>query len=326
MADEVTPASARVRTRADRAAAPVVARPSLRGSSENRLGERLIRGLLMACGLLSIATTLAIVAVLIGETLSFFQEVSPLDFFVGTEWAPLFEPQHFGVLPLVGGTMMIAGIAMLVAVPIGLASAIYLSMYARPRVRMVVKPALEIIAGIPTVVLGYFGLTFISPEIVQRLFPDAGLFNALTAGIAVGILTIPLVSSLSEDALQAVPKSLRDGGLALGATTYEVSTRIMVPAALSGIMASIILAFSRAVGETMIVVLTSGGTPNLSANPLEAMQAMTGYIVQISLGDTPRGGTEYQTLFAVGFTLFLMTLALNIVSMWVTRRFREEYE
>jgi phosphate transport system permease protein len=299
---------------------------SLRGSSENRLGERVIRGLLMLCGLLSVATTFAIVAVLIGETVSFFADVSPVDFFTGTEWAPTFTPAKFGVLPLIVGTLQIAIIAICISIPIGLASAIYLAMYAPERVRAILKPALEVLAGIPTVVYGYFALTFITPAIIQRIFEDARVFNALSAGIAVGIMTIPMVSSLSEDALQAVPRSLRDGALALGATKFEVSTRVMVPAALSGIMASIILAFSRAVGETMIVALAAGATPRFTFNPLESIQTMTGFIVQISLGDTPRGTLEYKTLFAVGFTLFLMTLAMNAISLWLTSKFREEYE
>lgn len=299
---------------------------SLRGASENRLSERVIRGLLMFCGLLSVATTFAIVAVLIGETARFFAEVSPVDFFTGTEWAPTFTPAKFGVLPLIVGTLQIAFIAICISIPIGLASAIYLSMYAPERVRAVLKPALEVLAGIPTVVYGYFALTFITPTIVQRIFEDARVFNALSAGIAVGIMTIPMVSSLSEDALQAVPKSLRDGALALGATKFEVSTKVMVPAALSGIMASIILAFSRAVGETMIVALAAGATPKFSFNPLESIQTMTGFIVQISLGDTPRGSLEYKTLFAVGFTLFVLTLVMNAISLWLTSKFREEYE
>ena len=299
---------------------------SLRGSSENRPVERIIRFLLMMCGLLSVVTTFAIVAVLIEETVRFFIDVSPVDFFFGTRWAPLLQPQSFGVLPLVVGTLQIAFFAMLVAVPIGLASAIYLSMYAPERVRMVVKPLLEILAGVPTVVYGYFALTFITPTIIRNIWGDAGVFNALSAGIAVGIMIIPMVSSLSEDAIQAVPRSLRDGALALGATKFEVSTRVMVPAALSGIMASCILALSRAVGETMIVVLAAGGTPRFEWDPLGPLQTMTAYIVQISLGDTPRGGIEYKTLFAVGFTLFLITLFMNIISQRVTARFREEYD
>ena len=308
------------------AAAPIMGTRSLRGSTENRPIERLIRGLLATCGLLSVATTFAIVAVLIGETAGFFAEVSPVDFFTGTTWTPLFVPQSFGVLPLVVGTIQIAVFALLVSVPLGLASAIYLAMYAPPRVRAVVKPLLEVLAGIPTVVYGYFALTFITPTIIKNIWADVGVFNALSAGIAVGIMTIPMVSSLSEDALQAVPRSLRDGALALGATKYEVSTKVMVPAALSGIMASIILAFSRAIGETMIVVLAAGSTPKFTFNPLESIQTMTGFIVQISLGDTPRGTIEYKTLFAVGFTLFLLTLLMNVLSSWVTRRFREVYE
>ncbi len=305
---------------------PGMASRSLRGSTENRPIERFIRGLLTVCGLISVVTTFAIIAVLIEETLRFFAEVSPVDFFTGTTWTPLFVPQNFGVLPLVVGTIQIAVFALLVSVPIGLASAIYLSMYASPRVRAIVKPVLEVLAGIPTVVYGYFALTFITPNIIKGIWSDTPVFNALSAGLAVGIMTIPMVSSLSEDAIQAVPRSLRDGALALGATKFEVSTRVMVPAALSGIMASIILAFSRAIGETMIVVLAAGATPKFTFNPLESIQTMTGYIVQISLGDTPRGTIEYHTLFAVGFTLFLLTLLMNILSAWVTRRFREAYE
>jgi phosphate transport system permease protein len=306
-------------------ARPSVAARPLRGSSENRLGERLIRSLLLLCGLLSVATTLGIVLVLIVETVRFFGEVSIVDYLTGTDWAPTFTPQRFGVLPLVAGTVQIAVIAVLISIPFGLASAIYLSMYAPERVRSVLKPALEILAGIPTVVYGYFALTFITPVIIQPFF-DTLPFNALSAGIAIGIMTIPMVSSLSEDALQAVPRSLRDGALALGATRFEVSTRVMVPAALSGIMASFILAFSRAVGETMIVALAAGATPRFSFNPLDSVQTMTGYIVQISLGDTPRGTLEYNTLFAVGFTLFVLTLLMNVLSLWLTERFREEYE
>ncbi len=301
-------------------------RPLVGKRAENRIIERITRGILALCALLSIVTTVSIVLVLIFETLEFFRVVSPWDFYTGTKWTPLFEPASYGVLPLIAGTLQIALAAMVVSIPIGLATAIYLSMYARPRVRAVVKPLLEILAGIPTVVYGYFALTFISPEIIQRIFPEAGVFNALSAGIVVGIMVVPMVSSLSEDAIQAVPKDLRDGGFALGATKFEVSTRVMVPAALSGITASFILAFSRAIGETMIVVLAAGATPNFTMNPLESIQTMTAYIVQISLGDVPRGTIEYQTLFAVGFTLFLFTLLMNILSALLVRRFREEYE
>ena len=302
------------------------ARPLTGTSMEGRIGERIVRGLLFLCAAISILTTIGIVLILIVETFGFFERVSPWEFFTGTVWTPLFNNAEYGVLPLVGGTLWVALIAILVAIPIGLSAAIYLSMYAPRRVRNVVKPSLEILAGIPTVVLGYFALTFISPEIVQKIVPGVGLFSALAAGITVGILIIPLISSLSEDALHAVPRDLRDGAYALGATKLEVSTRVMVPAAFSGIAASIILALSRAIGETMIVVLVSGGIPAWTNDPREPMQAMTAYIVQISSGDVPRGGIEYQTLFAVGFTLFLMTLALNIASYFIVKRFREVYE
>ncbi len=302
------------------------ARPLTGSSMESRFSERVVRGLLFICAALSILTTVGIVLILFVETIGFFERVSLWEFLTVTEWTPLFNNAKYGVLPLVAGTMWVAVIAIAVAIPIGLSAAIYLSMYAPRGVRNVIKPALEILAGIPTVVLGYFALTFISPEFVQRVFSDTRLFSALAAGITVGILIIPLISSLSEDALQAVPSGLRDGAYALGATKLEVSTRVMVPAAFSGIAASIILALSRAIGETMIVVLVAGGTPNWSADPRESMQAMTAYIVQISSGDVPRGGVEYQTLFAVGLTLFLITLALNVASYFIVKRFREVYE
>jgi|SRR5690606_35716580 len=298
----------------------------LTGSSEGRIGERLVRGFLFLCAALSVATTAGIVFVLIFETLAFFEEVSPIEFFSGTTWTPLFNDAEYGVLPLVAGTFVISLIALLVAVPIGLGAAIYLSMYAPRRVRTIVKPTLEVLAGIPTVVFGYFALTFVTPNVVQRVFPEAGVYNALAAGLTVGVLIIPLISSLSEDALQAVPRDLRDGAYALGATKLETSVRVMVPAAFSGIIASIILALSRAVGETMVVLLASGGSPNWTLDARESMQTMTAYIAQIAGGDVARGTIEYKTLFAVGFTLFLITLLLNIASHFIVRRFREVYE
>ncbi|MEZ4521845.1 MAG: phosphate ABC transporter permease subunit PstC [Thermomicrobiales bacterium] len=298
----------------------------LTGSSEGRIVERLVRGFLFLCATVSVATTAGIVFVLIFETMSFFEKVSPWEFYTGTTWTALFNNAEYGVLPLVAGTLVVSIIALIVALPVGLAAAIYLSMYAPRRLRSVVKPALEVLAGIPTVVFGYFALTFVTPQIVQRIFPDANVFNALSAGLTVGFLIIPLVSSLSEDALQAVPRDLRDGAFALGATKFEVATRVMVPAAFSGIVASVILAFSRAIGETMIVVLASGGIPNWTIDARESMQTMTAYIVQISSGDVARGTTKYETLFAVGFTLFLMTLVLNIASHFLVQKFREVYE
>ena len=281
---------------------------------------------LFACASLSIFTTFAIIVVLLEETIAFFGEVSIVDFFTGTKWTPLFKPASYGVLPLLGGTLLISFLGALFAVPIGLLTAVFLSEYAPGWLRSMVKPVLEVLAGIPTVVLGFFALTFLARDIVQPLFGTSQIFSALSASIAVGIMIIPLISSLSEDAMAAVPRSLRDGAYALGATRFEVARRVVVPAALSGILAAFILGISRAVGETMIVALAAGSTPNLTFNPLEAVQTMTAYIVQVSLGDTPQGSIEFRTIFAVGMTLFLMTLGMNIVSQYLLHKFREVYE
>ncbi|MEX1255441.1 MAG: phosphate ABC transporter permease subunit PstC [Dehalococcoidia bacterium] len=291
-----------------------------------RAREAVIYLSLFSCAIVSVITTFAIVFTLIAESLSFFEEVSLVEFLTGTQWTPLFTIQHFGVLPLLGATMLISVLAMLVAVPLGLLAAIYLSEYAPSGLRAVVKPVLEVLAGIPTVVYGYFALTFLTPNVLRGLFTDIAPFNALAASIAMGIMILPLVSSLSEDAMRAVPQSLREGAYGLGANRFEVATRVVVPAALSGIVAASILAMSRAVGETMIVAIAAGNQPNLSWNPLEGMQAMTAYIVQVSLGDTPRGSVEYDTIFAVGILLFAVTLLLNIGAQWFLSRFREEYE
>lgn len=280
--------------------------------------------LLFICASVSIMTTIGIVVTLLTETYQFFKTIPIMDFLFGTKWSPLIPPKSFGVLPLLTGTLMITVIACLVAVPIGLASAIYLSEYAPKKVRKVIKPILEVLAGVPTIVYGYFALSLITP-IIQSIFPSAGIFNALSAGIVVGIMIIPMVSSLSEDAMSSVPRSLRDGAYALGATRFEVALKIVVPAALSGIVASAVLAFSRAIGETMIVTLAAGSTPNMTANPLDSIQTMTAYIVQVSLGDTPHGTVEYGSIFAVGMTLFVITFLLNILAQYVARRFREEY-
>ncbi|MPZ49481.1 MAG: phosphate ABC transporter permease subunit PstC [Dehalococcoidia bacterium] len=298
-----------------------------KGFSAQRARELPIYAFLFCCAALSIVTTFGIVIVLFEETYSFFKEVSIVEFLTGTEWTPLFTEKHFGVLPLLNATMFMAVGAMFIALPFGLASAIYLSEYAPQTVRSIVKPILEILAGIPTVVYGYFALQFISPEIVQFIFgSDTSIFNAMAASIAMGIMILPLVSSLSEDAMRAVPRSLREGAYGLGANRFEVATRVVFPAALSGIVAASILAISRAVGETMIVALVAGQIPNFSWNPLEAMAAMTAYIVQVSLGETPRGTIEYSTIFAIGSMLFVTTLVLNILAQWLLARFREEYE
>ncbi len=282
-------------------------------------------GLLLLCAAVSVLTTIGIVAVLVTEAAAFFARVSPIEFLTGTRWAPLVEPRQFGVLPLLAGSALIAVGAAVIALPIGLLSAIYLSEYAPARVRAIVKPTLEVLAGIPTVVFGYFALTFITP-LLRGVWPQTELFNAASASIVVGLMIVPLISSLSEDALSAVPRTLREGAYALGATRLEVATRTVVPAALSGIVASFILALSRALGETMAVVIAAGATPRLTLNPLEGVQTMTAYIVQVSMGEVPVGTVEYRTLFAVGLTLFAITLGMNIVSGWVLRRFRQVYE
>ena len=281
--------------------------------------------LLFVCGIVSILTTVGIVVVLVTESAGFFREIPIAEFLTGTRWSPLFADQHFGILPLLNGTLLIAAGSMLIALPVGLTSAIYLSEYASPRVRAVVKPVLEVLAGIPTVVYGYFALTLITP-LIRMVFPTTGIFNAASGAIVVGIMIIPMVASLSEDALSAVPVSLREAAYGLGATKLEVSTRVVVPAALSGVVASFILAVSRAIGETMAVTLAAGATPRMTLNFLESIQTMTAYIVQISLGETPHGTLEYRTIFAVGLVLFFITLAMNLLSQRITRRFREVYE
>lgn len=286
--------------------------------------ERAVEALVFLCGLISILTTLGIVVVLVGEAISFFREVPVLEFVTGTEWEPLIG-DSFGVLPLVNGTVMIAVLSSAVALPVGLATAIYLAEYASEGVRRVVKPALEVLAGIPTVVYGYFALTFITP-LLRDLFPGIGVFNAISASIVVGIMIVPMVSSLSEDAISAVPRSLRQAAYGVGATKLEVSTRVVVPAAFSGIVSSFILAVSRAVGETVAVYLAAGATPRITADVTESIQTITAYIVQASLGDQSHGTTAYQSIFAVGLLLFVITLAMNLVSDVIRQRFREVYE
>lgn len=286
--------------------------------------NKLMPILLFLCAIVSVLTTIGIVITLLSETLNFFKTIPIFDFLFGTRWSALIEPKQFGVLPLLTGTLMITTIAIVVALPIGLASAIYLSEYAPDKVRRVVKPILEVLAGVPTIVYGYFAISIITP-VIQFIFPSAGVYNALSAGIAVGIMIIPMICSLSEDAMSAVPRSLRDGAFALGATRFEVSLKIVVPAAFSGIVSSAVLAFSRALGETMIVTLAAGSTPTMTFNPLESVQTMTAYIVQVSLGDISRGSIEYGSIFAVGMTLFVFTFLLNILAQYISRRFREEY-
>jgi phosphate transport system permease protein len=286
--------------------------------------EPAIEWALFVCALLSVGTTVGIIVVLAVETWEFVRQVPITDFLFGTDWTPLFATPRFGVLPLVAGTLLVSSIAMIVALPMGLLSAIYLSEYANVRVRRAVKPVLEVLAGVPTVVYGYFALLFVTP-LLQRFIPDLAGFNALGPGIVMGIMILPLVSSLAEDAMQGVPRGLREGSYALGATKMQTSLKVVVPAAFSGITAAFILAVSRAVGETMIVAIAAGQQPRLTMNPLVPIETMTAYIVQVSMGDTPQGTLEYRTIFAVGMLLFLGTFMLNLASAWLRERYREEY-
>lgn len=296
-----------------------------RGGVLSRIHEGSVKAFCYLCALVSVATTFGIIFVLAEESFRFFQKVSPIAFFTGTRWAPLFVPSSFGVLPLACGTFLVTAGAAILAVPLGLLAAVYLSEYASPRAKSILKPVLEILAGVPTVVYGYFGVFFVTP-FLRQFFPNVQVFNAASGAIVVGIMILPLITSLCEDALSAVPRSLRDAGYALGSTRMEVTSKIVVPAALSGIAAAIILALSRAIGETMAVTLAAGATPKMTLNPAESIQTMTAYIVQVSLGDTPFGSTAYQTIFAVGITLFAITLAMNILAARLVKRFRNEYE
>ena len=298
---------------------------TLRASWRKLLPERMIEAAVLICTTVSILTTMGIVFVLLFQALQFFGEVSFWEFISGTRWTPLFQSKHFGVLALVSATFLTAALSMVVALPLGLLSAIFLSEYAPEPVRRVVKPVLEILAGIPTVVYGYFALLFVTP-LLQSISEEIFVFNAMSASIVMGIMILPMVASLSEDAMRAVPRSLREAAYGLGATKLEVATKVVVPAALSGIVSAFILAVSRAIGETMIVTIAAGQTPNFTLNPFVPIETMTAYIVQVSLGDTPTGTLEYKTIFAVALLLFAMTLVMNLLSQYVVRRFREEYE
>jgi phosphate transport system permease protein len=288
------------------------------------IAEFVIERILFLCAAASILVTVGIIGVLIVETTAFLREVPIHEFLFGTVWTPLFSDKHFGVLPLISGTLLSSAIAMVVALPAGLLVAIYLSEYAPAYLRRVVRPVLELLAGVPSVVYGYFALQFVTP-LLSAVVPDLAGFNALSPGIVMGIMILPLVSSLSEDALHSVPNGLREGAYALGATKVQAALRVVVPAALSGISAAAILGVSRAVGETMIVAIAAGQQPRLTLDPRVPVETMTAYIVQVSLGDTPAGTLEYRTIFAVGMLLFVTTFILNLISNWLRQRFREEY-
>ena len=300
--------------------------PILRAARRRR-GETVIKGLLVTATLVSVLTTTGIVISLLRETITFFGQVGIFDYILGTKWSPLFEPGSFGVVPLISGTFLITGVALVVAVPLGLGAAIYLSEYARPRVRRWIKPVLELLAGVPTIVFGYFALTFFTPEVLRDLFSmKVSIFNALSAGIVMGFMIIPTIASIAEDAMSAVPGSLREGAFGLGASKLQTSLRVVFPAALSGIVAAIVLGVSRAVGETMIVLVAAGQVPNLTADARNPVETMTAFIGSTAGGDLPRGSIEYKTIFAVGTTLFVITLIMNAISIRFVRKYRQVYE
>jgi phosphate transport system permease protein len=287
--------------------------------------EKIIESILMLCATVSVLTTIGILWVLISESSSFFSKVSIKDFLTDTQWTPLFAEKHFGILPLISGTLLTTFIAILIALPTGLSIAIYLNEYAPKRFRKIVKPLLEVLAAIPTVVYGYFALMVVTP-FLQKFIPDMAGFNALSPGIVMGIMIIPIISSLSEDALYSVPKALREASYGMGATRLQTSFKVLVPAATSGITVSIILAISRAIGETMIVAIAAGQQPRLTLNPLVPIETITTYIVQVSLGDVVQGSLEYQTIFAAGIALFVLTFILNNISYFIKKKFQEKYE
>ena len=287
--------------------------------------EKMIEFFLKLTALVTILTTIGIIWVLLSESISFFKEVSILEFLTDKQWTPLFARKHFGIMPLISGTILTTIIALCVSLPIGLTIAIYLSEYAHVKIKKTIKPHLEILAAVPTVVNGFFALMVVTP-FLQNIIPGLAGFNSLSAGIVMGIMIIPFISSLSEDALSSVPRSLRDASYGMGATRLQTSFKVMVPAASSGIVVSVILAFSRAIGETMIVAIAAGQQPRLTLNPLVPVETITAYIVQVSLGDVAHGSLEYKTIFAAGITLFVFTFILNNISYWIRKKFREEYE
>jgi phosphate transport system permease protein len=301
---------------------------SVLGGARRRWSEDVVKAFLIFCSLISILTTIGILIALLDETIAFFGDVDIVEFFTTSVWTPLFADAQFGVWPLVWGTLLTTGIALIVAVPLGLGAAIYLSEYARPRVRKTVKPILEVLAGIPTIVFGYFALTFFTPDVLQGLFGQdrIQIFNALSAGIIMGFMVLPTVASLAEDAMTAVPHSLREGAYGLGASKLQVSLRVVFPAALSGVVAAIVLGASRAIGETMIVLVAAGGIANTSSNPGEPHATMASFIGQTAKGDVPTGSIGYETIFAVGATLFFITLAINAIAIRFVRKYRQVYE
>ncbi|WP_018985678.1 phosphate ABC transporter permease subunit PstC [Methylophilus methylotrophus] len=298
--------------------------PRLAKNIRRNVKERMIELILMLAALVAVATTFAIVGVLLYESLSFFKTVSVVEFFTDTQWTPLFEEAHYGIMPLVSGTLTTSAIALAVAVPIGTIAAIFLSEFASHKTRETIKPILELLVGVPTVVFGYFALFFVTP-LLQSIYPELPSFNMLGAGIVMGIMIIPYIASMSEDAMRAVPMSMREGSYAMGATRFQTAIKVVTPAAVSGIVAAYILAISRAVGETMVVAIAAGQQPNLTFNPLESAATITAYIVQVAMGDLPHGSIGYQSIFAAGLVLMAMTLSFNIIGHWVRKKYRESY-
>lgn len=298
--------------------------PRLAKNIRRNIKERIIEGILMLAALSAVATTLSIVAILLYESLSFFRTVSIVDFFTDTQWTPLFEDAHYGILPLISGTLTTSAIALIVAIPVGTIGAIYLSEFATHKTREIVKPILELLVGVPTIVFGYFALLFLTP-LLQKLMPELPGFNMLSAGIVMGIMIVPYIASVAEDAMRAVPMSMREGSYAMGATRFQTAIRVVTPAAISGIVAAYILGISRAVGETMVVAVAAGQQPVVSFNPMESAATITAYIVQVAMGDLPHGSIGYQSIFAAGLVLITITLTFNILGHMVRKKFREQY-
>lgn len=298
--------------------------PRLAKNIKRNVKERVIEFILMLAALSAVVTTFAILGVLIFESFSFFKTVSIVNFFTDTQWTPLFEDAHYGIMPLVAGTLTTSAIALSVAIPIGTIGAIYLSEFASHKAREIIKPILELLVGVPTVVFGYFALLFVTP-MLQKIFPDLPGFNMLSPGIVIGVMIIPYISSVAEDAMRAVPMSMREGSYAMGATRFQTAVKVVTPAAISGIIAAYILAISRAVGETMVVAVAAGQQPTLTFNPMESAATITAYIVQVALGDLPHGSIGYQSIFAAGLVLMVMTLLFNIIGHMARKRFREHY-
>lgn len=298
--------------------------PRLAKNIRRNYKERMVEMLLMLAALVAVGTTFAIVGILLYESLGFFKHVSIVEFLTGTQWTPLFDDAHYGILPLISGTLTTSAIALALAIPVGTVGAIYLSEFASHKTREIVKPILELLVGVPTVVFGYFALLFVTP-LLQKIFPDLPGFNMLSAGLVMGVMIIPYISSVAEDAMRAVPMSMREGSYAMGATRFQTAISVIAPAATSGIVAAYILAISRAVGETMVVAVAAGQQPNLTFNPVESAATITAYIVQVAMGDLPHGSIGYQSIFAAGLVLMILTLCFNIIGHIVRKKYREQY-